>query len=166
MTLLEPEADKSAMESAQGRINGLVDGLALFGERPLLGWGPGNFVPAKHAVGLRLGDERRAHNLFGEVLGELGLAGIIILIYMGVAIYRCNSAILTMRKRAVANDLQPKKDLFVNIAWACNANLLLLFLLGNFGHNLYRYNWVVLCAISDLTWHYAALAHDNQANGD
>ncbi|MFV0422318.1 O-antigen ligase family protein [Oleidesulfovibrio sp.] len=62
-----------AVESAEGRMEGFKQGMLLFKENPLIGFGPANFPfgwPGEE-VG------HNAHNIYGQLAGELGLAGIL-----------------------------------------------------------------------------------------
>jgi hypothetical protein len=70
MTLLDPSrGPKNAIGSAGNfRFSGLERALPLFAERPLCGFGPQSF-------GVATGKHVMPHNLYGQLLAELGLAG-------------------------------------------------------------------------------------------
>lgn len=81
LTLLDSTSGPtSAAESAGNlRFDGFEKALPLFEQRPLLGFGPESF-------GQATGRKLQAHNLYGQLLAELGLAGTIAfgLIFLGV----------------------------------------------------------------------------------
>jgi hypothetical protein len=80
-TLYDPDAGAAtgaALSAGNYRSNGLIASLPLFEERPLLGYGPMGFMYLNRFM---------PHNLYGQLLAELGLAGAIAfaLILWGVA---------------------------------------------------------------------------------
>ncbi|HEV3023018.1 MAG TPA: O-antigen ligase family protein, partial [Pirellulales bacterium] len=69
LTLYDPDAGAASGAAASAgnyRSNGLVAALPLFEERPLLGYGPMGFMAKKGWL---------PHNLYGQLLAELGIAG-------------------------------------------------------------------------------------------
>lgn len=59
---------ESAQQSAAGRLKGFKHGMSLFINNPFLGVGPNNFP-------LSWSSQMNAHNLYGQLLGELGFLG-------------------------------------------------------------------------------------------
>ena len=81
-TLYDPDAGTATGATASAgnyRWNGLEASLPLFAERPLLGYGP---------MGFKAMNRWLPHNLYGQLLAELGIAGAIsfALILIGVAL--------------------------------------------------------------------------------
>ncbi len=154
-TILHPELNRSATESAEGRIAGLKRGYALFLRRPLTGIGPGCFTVADEFYSRLPGiPGLQAHNLLGQALGETGLAGLLsFLVFLGALLARAIS--LARRYRA-----GPRR-LIGATAWAVTGCVLLLLLLGMVGHNLYRYTWFWIAGILE-----AAGALDRRGNDD
>jgi len=141
-TIFDQKANKSATESAQGRVEGLRKGAKLFVKRPLAGVGPNCFVIADARYpGLTLFAGLQPHNLVGQLLGEMGLLGILAFGCMGLATFL---ALLRIRR------MGKEKDDPVLMAFGFGGILVLMFLFvaGTFGHNLYRYNWLWLTALA------------------
>jgi O-antigen ligase len=149
-----------AAASARGRILGLQTGYTTFLEHPLLGVGPGNFkyamIPGSDVhIGIS------AHNLYGQILGEVGGAGLITFIFFVLLIIKYH---LSNGKRArellLRNELshEPRLkrhlQLFNLLSTASLQVLILLLFNGNFGHNLYRYNYLWIGAIAVIISHY------------
>src|SRR5438270_797743 len=68
-TIIHPEVGPAnAIESGEGRLVGLQKGFELFADNPLTGVGPGAWRPA---TGLAI----ESHNLYGQLLGEMGALG-------------------------------------------------------------------------------------------
>ncbi len=80
LTLVDPSAGRSDAVASAGRwrYGGLEAALPMFDERPLLGFGPMGFRAIKRIM---------PHNLYGQLLAELGIAGAVAfgLILWGVA---------------------------------------------------------------------------------
>jgi O-antigen ligase len=135
-TIINPEVGpKNAQTSAEGRIEGFLTGMRLWQENPLFGVGLGAW---KQATGKKL----HAHNVYGQVAGETGAAGVLALSLLVITyivnirgIRRCGSAAL---------DGTP--DFLQQIASAIGLGLFLLLFGGIFGHNLLRTHWVLYAA--------------------
>src|SRR5207237_4069541 len=68
-TIIDPSVGPpNAQESGQGRIMGFFIGLKLWQQNPVLGVGPGAWIPAS-------GMPIESHSLYGQMLGELGTCG-------------------------------------------------------------------------------------------
>ena len=76
---------RSEIESGMGRVNGFLKGMALWGQYPLTGCGPGVFRPAAHS-------KIETHNLYGQLAGEMGTLGILAFIAILLGIWG-NSAV-------------------------------------------------------------------------
>lgn len=140
---------ESAAFSANSRIDGLKHGYRLFLDYPILGVGPGNFTYS-------WGRGMNAHNLYGQMLGELGLVGTLAFLMLIFSIYSVHKNIVkTVDAELGRMSGSDDKDitLFKYLSVASIQVLILLLFNGNFGHNLYRYNWLWIGAIGLLAQH-------------
>lgn len=139
------EGDKfmrSAKASTEGRKEGFWDGVHLLQAHPLTGAGAGNFANARQLVReIPLEQELQAHNLYGQLMGELGGFGVVAFISLLFSIIKMD--LLVIRRKA--QGLSP-------IAWACLASVPLLLINGLAAHNLYRYNWLWISAFSSVIY--------------
>jgi hypothetical protein len=131
-TIIHPEVGPAnAIASGEDRWVGLMVGLDSWAQYPVTGFGPGAWKPAT-------GRLVESHNLYGQLLGEMGLFGAVTF----TAILACFLANLRwVRKMYRANPHWGHDFIFYctsAIGWA----LLLLLFEGNFGHNLFRYSWL------------------------
>lgn len=140
----------AASVSAQGRIDGFWQGVKIFQDSPLFGVGPYNFKYSWDAG-------MQAHNLYGQVLGDLGGIGTLVFFILIWSIYRVHRKILS-RIRAyntVSPEVSSEKSrslmFFEYLSVASIQTILLLLFNGLFGHNLYRYNWLWIGAIGVLS---------------
>jgi hypothetical protein len=131
-TIIHPElGPKSAQESAKGRLEGLRIGLELLAKSPITGCGPGAWKKASGSV-------LESHNLYGQVLGEMGLIGAGAFLVILAAFW----ANLRWVRRTYAEHPEWRPDFLLSCANAVGTALVLLLFEGNFGHNLFRYSWL------------------------
>lgn len=142
--------------SAQGRLAGLKQGYKMFTNSPLLGIGPGNFKYGWDHVAVG----PSAHNLYGELMGETGGVGFLAFFTLVILIIRTHRKIIDQSLRFLAAhanappaSVTTMRLLFLISAASVQTVVLLLFN-GNFGHNLYRYNWLWVGAIGVLSVHF------------
>ena len=143
-TIIDPEANAQAQESAEGRIMGLKRGIAIFQQRPILGIGVGcTRVAYTKLSGLPGKDNLELHNVYGQVLAETGGVGAIAwLVFLAVSIR------IFLRVRSRARRLG---DPYLMDFGRVGLEILGLLLLSGFlGHNLYRYTWLWIAALGDV----------------
>jgi O-antigen ligase len=134
------ESETGAAQSARGRIEGFLNGVKMFIDRPILGYGIGNFGVA---TGLVYHEGwHQSHSLPGQMLGELGLLGCLAFIIWMYYLFR-NLRILST---VYTTGARPDK-FFADTALALKLQLFCLFFMGLGGHNLYRLNWFVIAAL-------------------
>lgn len=136
-TIVNPDAGpKNAQLSSEARIVGLTLGFELLQENPLAGVGPGAWRPAT-------GRQLESHNLYGQLMGEMG--GIGILAFAGLLLAYVGNFVRLRRRCREHPDYQ--QDFLYHLAAGVGLAVFLLLFAGNFGHNLYRYNWALFAAI-------------------
>ena len=131
-TIVNPDVGpENAKESGEGRLQGLITGFDLFMANPATGCGPGAWRPATHS-------KLESHNLYGQLMGEMGLLGIVAFSSI-LACYAINYQWLRRYRR----EHPDRKDDFVfHLAGAVAMGVFLMLFEGNFGHNLFRHNWL------------------------
>jgi O-antigen ligase len=130
-TIIDPDVGpENAKTSAEGRIEGLRNGVKLWEENPLTGCGPGAWRKAT-------GSTIESHNLYGQLMGEMGSLGVVTF-----AAVLCGYWINVRWIRKVYQQ-HPDwgHDFLYQVAHAIGISVLLLLFLGNVGHNLFRYSW-------------------------
>ncbi len=131
-TIIDPSVGpKNAQVSGEGRIEGLLTGFRLLGEFPLTGIGPGAWRPAT-------GSEIESHNLYGQLMGELGGLGVITFVWILIGF------VVNIRWLRKQSQLIPewKGEFLIQIGGTVGMGIFLMLLNGNFGHNLFRHNWL------------------------
>jgi len=107
-----------------------MNGLKLWTEYPVSGCGPGAWRKAT-------GSLIESHNLYGQLLGEMGTLGIVTFAAILVGFW------MNLRWIRKAYERHPEwgHDFLYRVANSVGLGVLLLLFLGNFGHNLFRYSW-------------------------
>jgi hypothetical protein len=131
----------NAQQSAEGRMIGFTDGVHIFEEHPLTGCGPGVFGKAS-------GKGFQSHNLYGQVLGELGLIGTVSFGFLVGVFFRSTIGIL----RSSRDENTGPEAFLPNLAFAVLVSVLLLLLCGWGGHNLFRPQWLWFAAFMQIAW--------------
>jgi len=143
--------------SAQSRIHGLGlrIGLKMFSRQPVFGVGMGCFAAYSQE---QLGERRLdAHNLYGELLGTLGIVGTIAFSVLVTITFK-NALFVT---REVRRGNVPRASPVAWISWAIIMTLVLLLFDGWASHNLDRYNWLWAAAMGVLARDF--VLHTNNA---
>jgi len=131
-TIINPEVGpKNAQESGEGRLLGLETGFELWAANPLAGVGPGAWRPAT-------GSDIESHNLYGQLVGELGTVGLAAFVFM-LACFWMNLRRIAAIRRAFP---EWRNDLLLQLPSAVGLSVFLLLFMGNFGHNLFRFTWL------------------------
>jgi len=131
-TIVNPEAGpENARVSGEGRLEGLTKGFELWMANPATGCGPGAWRPAT-------GSKLESHNLYGQLMGEMGSIGIITFGSI-LACYWMN--LRWMKQQRLANPAR-QDDFVFHLSRAVGMGIFLMLFEGNFGHNLFRHNWL------------------------
>jgi O-antigen ligase len=131
-TIVNPDAGPAnAKVSGEGRIEGLTKGMELWVENPATGVGPGVWRPAT-------GSKLESHNLYGQLMGELGSLGIIAF----GAILICYWMNLRWVRQHRLRHPEQSDSFIYHLAGAVGMGIFLMLFEGNFGHNLFRHNWL------------------------
>jgi hypothetical protein len=131
-TIIHPEVGPAnAIASSEDRWTGLVTGLEQWALNPATGCGPGAWKPAT-------GSLIESHNLYGQLLGEMGTLGAVTF----AAIVACFLANLRWIRKAYRENPHWGGDFLFYSTSAIGWAVLLLLFEGNFGHNLFRYSWL------------------------
>lgn len=138
LTLIDSsKGPANAQTSAEGRLDGFMWGIYVWQRSPLLGFGPVSFA-------FSTGREGQAHNLYGQVMAELGLAGAIALLW----IIWCHALNHLDNRRYALHGRIDLNNFTYQLSQAMILNIVLLLIMGWAGHNLFRYNWQWYAAFS------------------
>jgi hypothetical protein len=121
--------------SANSRITGLIHGFQMLLRRPLLGVGPGCYPVARRAW---FGWGLWSHNLYGQIMGDLGLLGVLAF-YKFVSYYLKRAFQL---KNRYVDDWQVK-----NICNAIIVGTIVRLFMGMGSHCLYIFFWYLLAGV-------------------
>jgi len=132
-TIVDPSVGPAnAKASSDARIDGFLIGMQLWADNPATGIGPDAWL---------LATKRRlkAHNLYGQLAGEMGTLGVLTFSAMiGTFLFT-----FYRLRRAYRQHPEWGHDFLYHVTGSVALGVFLLLFEGNFGHNLYRYNWAL-----------------------
>ncbi|MCX6826814.1 MAG: O-antigen ligase family protein [candidate division Zixibacteria bacterium] len=139
--------DDNLDASSENRVKAWKDGLELFVTHPLTGVGAGAFAWARVE---RFGAYLQPHNLYIQVLTELGFIGTFVFIMLMTDIFKINRRIIKIvQTRGSPNALLEP------FASATIISCLSLLVTGMFAHSAYRYTWYLLAALTVVSQQFA-----------
>lgn len=155
-TLWDKDAGpENSAESTEGRLIGWKVSWRMFKRAPLTGVGAGgdNFVGYRMAN--KIDDEGQEaplqpHILYGQVIAEFGVGGLILFAGLVVAIFRC-----CVLARSHLFKIGSTESFLYSLSGAIVVSLLLLLVLGFAGHNFYRPLWLWLAAWSGALYKFS-----------
>ncbi|SYZ73059.1 membrane hypothetical protein [Candidatus Zixiibacteriota bacterium] len=132
--------DKNLDESSENRVLAWEDGLEMAIIRPVTGVGAGAFAWARVE---RFGRYLNPHNMYIQVLAELGFIGAFIYFMFVIDIFRFNFRLLkSVPSRG--SPLALLRPLSRAIIASCGS----LLITGIFAHSAYRYTWYFVAALT------------------
>lgn len=138
---ISEDSEEIAKGSAEGRLQGLVDGWKVALQHPLIGVGPGASAIARKHVNAKLlynsESDFQLHNLYGQIFSESGFVGT--LIFLSIII------VFFVQLRYIKY-LCDKKTEYYHYKVALQNFMLIMLFYGMASHTLYRYYWFVLFA--------------------
>jgi len=133
---------ESAKESAESRKQGLIDGYKLMQLSPVIGHGMGAYSIVRSRVNSDPNYYNlQAHNMLGQLMGDLGLLGIISFFMFVISIIYFNVKVIKARIQE-----------FTPFSVAILTSLFMMFFNGYAAHNLYRFNWLWFAAFSSILY--------------
>jgi O-antigen ligase len=149
-TIYDDSISPSATASAQGRIEGFKMGIKLFELSPIWGVGVGCSPVAVEEL-LHYERPVQLHNLYGQLLAELGILGAISFLAL------IFSLVKTQRKVKMNLGGTNRNNILISQAALASINVVCILLFqGLFGHNLYRYTWIWISAVMILADHLSS----------
>lgn len=143
LTILDSSyGPKNAAESANSRLHFFLEACRAWQSSPVLGHGPRSFdVLSGHKMG--------SHNLYGQVLCEMGALGALALAAFVICF------VLNWRevRRYYWEQPESSRDFLFYLSRNLAIVLVLLLLVGWAGHSLYRYNWRWFAAFQAIAVH-------------
>lgn len=135
--------DVRGSESSQGRIDGVINNLEIAMRRPIFGHGLGTSAEANANFGHKF---QLAHNLYAEILQELGVVGLVLFLLF------IKSVIKNFRSSAAIFQAQTAKDSYlIRLNNAMQVWLLMNILFSFASYGLSSYEWYLFGGLSVVT---------------
>jgi hypothetical protein len=123
--------------SSTDRYLGLVNGISMMTKRPILGVGIGCYPRAREIYFRYF---FYSHNLYGELLGELGVASMAWFYWIYAVFRRAGS--LKIRFSVVE-----QQRMYMLVMTGIQSSLLVRLVLGNFSHSAFIWFWFMMAAL-------------------
>jgi O-antigen ligase len=123
-----------------GRFTGLTHGIEMMKRGNVFGVGPGCFARAR---GKYFGHPMDAHNLFGQVIGELGIPGMIAWFFLIQATF-LNLA----KSKRMLRSMAMQRSFYYFLASGIQASLVVRLFVSLGSHGLYYFYWYIMPAMS------------------
>jgi putative inorganic carbon (hco3(-)) transporter len=130
-------------QTSTGRWDIWKTGIQMFINRPLLGIGIGAFPTAHGSGAFGGGSWIQPHNFLVQLAAESGIVGIVV--WMGLFFRNVVRNIGKLRRIGLQD---PSKRWVYTYATSFAISIIALWVAGMFGHNLFRFNWYVIAALS------------------
>lgn len=130
-------------QTSTGRWDVWKVGIQMFINRPLLGIGIGAFPTAHGSGAFGGGKWIQPHNFMVQLAAESGVVGIVV--WLGFFFRYVLRNIKSLRQIGLKD---PSKRWAYTYATSFAVSIIALWVAGMFGHNLFRFNWYVIAALS------------------
>ena len=132
-------AERIDSYSIRSRLIGLTHGLGMIRKGNYLGVGPGCYLLARrHYFSYRM----ESHNIYGQIMGDLGIPGIIATFLLMREIFRCLIRLKKRVHRHLEND-----QFFYYLMMGIQVSLVSRLVISMGSHGLYYFYWYVMAAL-------------------
>lgn len=129
-------------DSFWGRLIGLTHGIGMLQRGNILGVGPGCYQIARKQY---FGWGMQSHNIYGQVIGDLGIPGSIA---WGLFVYNIFNNLTYVRQKLAAEENQ--ENFLYSLALGVQISLLVRLFISFASHGLYYFYWYIMAFISIL----------------
>jgi len=156
-TGLSSTAERISVQSGQGRFTGLTHGIEMVKRGNLIGVGPGCFLFAR---GKYFGYTMESHNIYGQVMGELGIPGTIAWFFFIRQIFLY---LVESKKRLKAISCDQSFLYYLSVGLQVSLVVRLFVCLAS--HSLYFFYWYVIASLSFLILENVKRMEEKERNG-
>ncbi len=131
-------ASRIDSSSTGGRLTGLTHGIGMLRKGNVIGVGPGCYLFARQKY---FSYRMESHNIYGQIIGDLGIPGIIVTFLLIRAVFR---ALLEVKRRAMKAGDQGKFIFYLMMG--IQVSLITRLVISMASHGLYYFYWYVMAA--------------------
>lgn len=125
----------------EGRLIGIIHGIEMIRLKGhILGVGPGCYMIAR---GRYFGHTMMSHNIYGEVIGDLGIPGTIAWVFFIIHIFR---NFIKTKKKLIS--LSMEKSFLYRLTIGLQISLIIRLFISLGSHGLYYVYWYLIAALS------------------
>ena len=123
-----------------GRLTGLTHGIEMVKRGNVIGVGPGCFLFAR---GKYFGHTMESHNIYGEVIGDLGIPGTIAWFFL-----ICQIFLNLIASKRRLKSLSRENGFLYKLAVGLQISLIVRLFISLGSHGLYFFYWYIIAALS------------------
>lgn len=146
MSLIDPTINESANQSAEGRLDGFLEGLDNWASSPIWGVGP-------DCHGYAAGTGFLSHCLYGQIPGELGSLGVLAFLMLLACFFLNHLEIIGYYHFLKRHKKEEEALYCYRVSLSIIASVFLMLFFGLSGHNGYRYTWIWIAAYQAVACH-------------
>lgn len=125
--------------STEGRLTGLTHGIGMLQRGNLLGVGPGCYLIARAKY---FSYRMESHNIYGQVMGDLGIPGLIVCFFFIRELFR-GLRFVKQQSKGIHKDT----DLLYYLMIGMQVSLITRLVVSMASHGLYYFYWYVMAAL-------------------
>lgn len=133
-------ADRIDEHSVRGRMTGFTHGIGMLRKGNLLGVGPGCFLFARRKY---FSYTMESHNIYGQVIGDLGIPGSFAWFFLIREVFR---NLIAAKKKL--KSMAMEKSFLYNLALGLQVSLVVRLFVSLASHGLYYFYWYMIAALS------------------
>jgi len=148
-------ASRIDRSQTEGRLTGITHGIGMLRKGNILGVGPGCFVFAR---GKYFGFTMESHNIYGQMIGDLGIPGTVAWFFLVRQIF-LNLIASKQRLRSLSRE----KGFLYRLAVGLQISLIVRLFISLGSHGLYYFYWYVIAALSIAVLKLTETMYENES---
>ncbi len=140
-------ADRIGGDSLWGRFTGLTHGFEMIKRGNIFGVGPGCFFLARSEY---FSYRMEAHNIYGQLMGDLGIPGTVAWFYFIRQLFRN-----LHRAKNKLYSMSMEKGFLYRLALGVEVSLIVRLFISMASHGLYYFYWYIMAALSIMILRFA-----------
>ena len=135
-------ASRISPSSTQGRLVGLTHGIGMLRNGNVIGVGPGCYLFARQKY---FNYRMESHNLYGQVIGDLGLPGMIVFVLFIRELFREIAKVKNKAKNL--DNRNEQKQFYYYLMLGLQVSLITRLTISLASHGLYFFYWYVIASL-------------------
>lgn len=148
-------ASRINRDQTEGRLSGITHGIGILSKGNILGVGPGCFLFAR---GKYFHFTMEAHNIYGQMIGDLGIPGTVAWFFLVRQIF-----LNIIASKQKLKSLSRENDFLYKLAMGLQISLIVRLFISLGSHGLYFFYWYVIAALSIAVLKLTETMYENES---